>query len=226
MPAKAVITRDLFKFLRELQDNNNREWFLANKQRYEELVRDPFLDFIESLAPGLHRIDPDIVVDSRPAGGSMMRIYRDIRFSKDKTPYKTRVAAHFVAEAKGGGPLPGYYVSFGPGGSRTGAGIWHPESDALRKIRDAIVKDPKAWLKATSAKQLGDTALGGESLSRPPRGYARDHPLIRDLMRTDFMVGATLQERDVLSPKLKDIVVANYRKMSAMVEFLARALGH
>jgi uncharacterized protein (TIGR02453 family) len=226
MPAKSLITRDLFKFLDELKANNNREWFLANKQRYEELVRDPFLDFIESLAPGLHKIDSDIVVDSRPSGGSMMRIYRDIRFSKDKTPYKTRVAAHFVADAKGGGPVPGYYVSFGPGGSRTGAGIWHPEPGALGKIRDAIVKDPKSWQKATSAKQLGGMELGGESLSRPPRGYARDHPLIEDIMRKDFMVGATLEERDVLSPKLKDIVLANYKKMSVLVEFLANALGH
>src|ERR1700722_14537926 len=106
MPAKSFITRDLFKFLKELQANNDREWFLANKHRYEDLVRDPFLDFIESLAPGLHKIDPNIEVDSRPVGGSMMRIYRDIRFSKDKTPYKTRVAAHFVAEGKDGGPMP------------------------------------------------------------------------------------------------------------------------
>jgi uncharacterized protein (TIGR02453 family) len=226
MPSNSIITRDLFKFLRELQANNNREWFLANKQRYEELVRDPFLDFIESLAPGLHKIDPNVEVDSRPTGGSMMRIYRDIRFSKDKTPYKTRVAARFVAVGKGGGPMPSYYVSFGAAGSRTAAGIWHPEPDALSKIRDAIVKNPKAWQRAISTKQLGGLELGGESLSRPPRGYAKNHPLIKDIMRKDFMIGATLEERDVLGPKLKDVVLANYRKMSAIVGFLAQALGH
>jgi uncharacterized protein (TIGR02453 family) len=225
MAAKSVITRDLFKFLKELQANNNREWFLANKQRYEECVRDTFLDFIESLAPGLYKIDPDIEVDSRPVGGSMMRIYRDIRFSKDKTPYKTRIAARFAAGAKGGGPMPCYYVSFGAAGSRTAAGIWRPEPDALRKIRDAVVDDSRGWQKATSAKQLRGMELGGESLSRPPRGYAKDHPLIEDIMRTDFMVGAALEQRDVLSPKLKDVVLANYRKMAPLVQFLKKALS-
>jgi uncharacterized protein (TIGR02453 family) len=225
MPGKAIITRELFKFFGELENNNEREWFLANKQRFEDVVRDPFLDFIESLAPGLHKIDASVEVDSRPVGGSMMRIYRDIRFSKDKTPYKTRVAARFAAGAKVGGPMPSYYVSFGAAGSRCAAGIWHPEPDALRKIRDAIVKDPKGWQKATSAKQLGGLQLGGESLSRPPRGYAGDHPLISDLMRKDFMVAVTLDQRDVLSARLKDVLLANYRKMAPLVQFLSKALG-
>ena len=113
MDSERYFSRELFGFLRELRGHNKRDWFQKNKQRYEAHVRDPFLRFITDLGPGLHKINPHIVVNASPTGGSMMRIYRDIRFSKDKSPYKTSAAAHFWHEKGKEGATPAFYPPFG-----------------------------------------------------------------------------------------------------------------
>src|SRR5229473_2352080 len=136
MSGEAYFTRRAFEFLKELRAHNNRDWFQANKERYEEQVREPFLRLIADLAPGLKKTNSSFVADPSSNGGSMMRIYRDIRFSKDKSPYKTFVAAHFWhARGKEGG-MSAYYLRLEPGGSVIGAGIWRPEPAALKGIRD------------------------------------------------------------------------------------------
>lgn len=140
MAAETYFTHDLFKFLSELRAHNNREWFLQNKERYEQQAPDPLLRFITDLGPGLRKVNSHIVADPRPTGGSMMRIYRDIRFSKDKSPYKTSVAAHFWHEKGREGATPAYYMHLEPGGSLIGAGIWRPEPGALKKIRKGFGK--------------------------------------------------------------------------------------
>src|SRR6185369_3813459 len=106
-----MFTRAAFAFLRELRDHNDREWFAANKQRYEKVVRDPALQFIAGFGPRLHKISPHLVADPRPVGGSMFRIYRDTRFSRDKSPYKTHLGIHFFHEkAKAAASVPGFYL--------------------------------------------------------------------------------------------------------------------
>src|SRR5690349_1473210 len=95
MAKAAHFTPDFLRFLRDLEAHNNRDWFQKNKERYENSVRDPFLRLVADLQPRLKKLSPNIVADPSPVGGSMMRIYRDIRFAKDKTPYKTAVMAHF-----------------------------------------------------------------------------------------------------------------------------------
>jgi len=217
---------DLFKFLSQLRTHNERDWFQKNKERYETNVRDPLLQFITDLGPGLHKINPHIVVDPRPARGSMMRIYRDIRFSKDKSPYKTAVAAHFWHKKGKDGATPAYYLRLEPHGSLIGAGIWRPEPGALRKIRDAIVKDPKRWKRVTSAAQLGSGCkMGGESVSWPPRGYDPNHPLIEDIKRKDFTVGSSLSDQEVLRPDFLNITLDAFRKTAPFVDFLSEAVG-
>src|SRR5262249_43032298 len=114
-----------FKFLRELEANNRREWFNANKERYLRDARDPMLEFIAAFAPRLRKISARFVADPSPSGGSMFRIYRDTRFSKDKSPYKTHVAAHFQHASSGEEMMaPGFYVSLAPGECFMGAGLW------------------------------------------------------------------------------------------------------
>jgi uncharacterized protein (TIGR02453 family) len=137
------------------------------------------LRLIADLAPGLKRINPQIVADSSPNGGSMMRIYRDIRFSKDKSPYKTFVAAHFWHSREKKGTAPAYYVHLQPGGSTVGGGRRQPEPRTLKKVRDRIVADARAWQRATTGRSLGGGCqMRGASLKRPPTGYDADHPFI------------------------------------------------
>lgn len=216
---------DFFRFLKDLKANNNRDWFQANKERYEKSVRDPFLEFLTDLGPQLKKIAPHYVVDARPVGGSMMRIYRDIRFSKDKSPYKTNIAAHF-GHVKGKEQAPAFYLHLQPGECGIGGGLWQPEPPALKKVRDAIVAEPKKWQKVTSEKELR-SACGfvGESLKRPPPGYDAAHPLIEDLKRKDFAMNHPLSEKEVTSAAFMDTAVEALRATKPFLAFLADAVG-
>ena len=216
----------LFTFLKQLRSHNDRDWFQRNKARYEADVRDPMLRLIGDLRPGLYKISPYFVADPSPSRGSMMRIYRDIRFSSDKSPYKTNAAAQFWHEKGSDGATPGFYLHLQPQKSFFGGGLWRPEPDALRKIRGAIAADPKRWKQATSAKQLGaGCTTGGESLQRPPRGYDPDHPLIADIKRKDFVVGCPLSDREVRGRGLRDLLLQRFRATWPYMHFLSRALG-
>ena len=169
----------LFEFLAELSMNNNREWFQANKARYERDVRNPLLEFVADFGERLRTISPHMVADPRASGGSMFRIYRDVRFSKDKSPYKTNAGAHFRHEVGREVHGPGFYLHLQPGSVYAGAGIWMPNSATLGKIRGAIVENPGRW-----ERIIGDEAfssrfnLEGDSLKRAPKGIDPDHPLI------------------------------------------------
>ncbi len=215
------VSRDLFAFLGELRRHNDRVWFNANKDRYLAEVRDPMLAFIASIAAPLARISRHLVVDPRPSGGSLMRIYRDTRFSRDKTPYKTNVGIHFGVKASRDFEAPGYYLHLEPGEVFMGAGIWHPGADALRAIRTAIVKDPRAWKVAKRGGLTHDEA----TLKRPPRGFDPDHPLIDDLKRLSFTSGARFSERQACAPDFAARFAATCRREAPLMRFLARAMG-
>jgi len=215
------VSRDVFAFLAELRRHNNREWFNENKDRYLAEVRDPMLALIASLAPGLARISRHLSVDPRPSGGSLMRIYRDTRFSRDKTPYKTNVGIHFGLKAPRDFEAPGYYLHLEPGSVFMGAGLWHPGADALRAIREAIVKDPGGWQQARRPGLSHDEV----TLKRPPRGFDPDHPLIEDLKRLSFTTGTEFSERQAFAPDFPARFVAASRRATPLMRFLARALG-
>jgi uncharacterized protein (TIGR02453 family) len=219
-------TPELFRFLSQLKRNNNREWFAANKARYEACVRDPFLKFIADFAPALGDISPYFVADPSPSGGSMMRIYRDIRFAKDKSPYKTAVAAHFCHESRKEESSPAFYLRFEPGNSMVGGGMWRPETNSLKKVRDAVAKNSAEWKKATSTNGFrASFGMGGESLVRPPRGYDENHPFIEDIKRKDFVAGATLRDNQVCSPNFPEILTKSLQAMAPYMKFLTEALG-
>jgi uncharacterized protein (TIGR02453 family) len=213
-------------FLTQLARNNNREWFQANKARYESEVRDPMLLFIGALAPELRKLAPHFIVDASPVGGSMMRIHRDIRFARDKSPYKTAVAAHFQRAGKKGDSLPAFYLRLAPGSSTVGAGVWRPEPRVLRRIRDAMSEDSRRWQRITSRKTFGSSCgMVGESLKRIPAGYDPESPVAEDLKRRDFAIGAPLTDRHVLSAQVLDTVVEAYRSFTPFVAFLCEATG-
>jgi uncharacterized protein (TIGR02453 family) len=224
--ATASFTPELLRFLSELRQHNERDWFQANKERYERSVRDPFLKLIAELAPRLKKISPHFVADASPSGGSMMRIYRDTRFSKDKTPYKTAVAAHFRHAKAKEGATPVFVLRLEPGGSAVGAGIWRPEPGALKKIRTAIAGGAKSWQRVTSDRQLGSACgMAGESLKRPPAGFDPNHPCIADIKRKDFSVRLPLDDRRLTHPELLNDVVDGFRAEAPFLEFLTKAVG-
>jgi uncharacterized protein (TIGR02453 family) len=217
---------DSLRFLEELRQHNDRDWFQKNKQRYELMVRDPFLRLIADLGPALAKINPNLVADPRPFGGSMMRIYRDTRFSHDKSPYKTFVAAHFWHAKGKEGAAPGYYLHIEPKSSMVGAGMWRPEPQALKQIRDAIVADPKRWQRITSGQDFRSSCgMAGESLKRAPLGYDPNHPLIEALKRKDFATSSALDDRQICEPELRDAIVDAFRTTAPFVRFLADAVG-
>lgn len=216
----------LFSFLRELKANNDRDWFNANKARYEDVIREPALEFITDFAPLLEGISPHFLADARPAGGSLFRIHRDTRFSRDKTPYKTHTGIQFRHEAAKDVHAPGYYLHLEPRQVFVAAGVWHPDSAALGRIRGALDADPAGWRRATSGNAFRERfALSGDTLKRPPAGFDPEHPLIDDLKRKDFIAVAPLQQRAVTSAGFAEELAADCRAVSPLVSFLCEALG-
>jgi uncharacterized protein (TIGR02453 family) len=222
---RASFGPELFLFLADLRANNDREWFAANKQRYEEQLLEPALGFIDAFAPLLEKISPHFRADARPSGGSLFRIYRDTRFSKDKTPYKTNVGIHFRHERAKDAHAPGYYLHIGPGEVFAGGGIWHPATEAATAIREAIIADPERWRRATRggafAKRL---ELGGDSLKRVPAWADPEHAFADDLKRKDFFAWARLSEDDVVGSDFVDEYARICRSVAPLMRFLCEAL--
>ena len=158
-------------------------------------------------------------------GGSLFRLHRDTRFSADKAPYKTNVAAHFRHEAGREVHGPGFYLSLEPDEIAIGGGVWHPEADALRMIRLSILEQPGAWKRATETPAMKRLVWWGDSLTRSPRGFPDDHPLMDMLRRKDFAAGVELRERDALSPHFLDRCAEVYRALVPAMKLLARAQG-
>ena len=216
---------ELFSFLADLRANNDRQWFEANKHRYEEDLLEPALAFIADFAPRLQKISPHFRADARPSGGSLFRIYRDTRFSKDKSPYKTNVGLHFRHEAAKDRYAPSYYLHIGPGEVFAGGGIWHPGTEGATLIREAIVADPERWRKTTRtgafAKRL---ELGGDSLKRVPSWADSEHVFADDLKRKDFFGWARLSEKDVVAPGFVDEYARICRTAAPLTHFICDAL--
>ncbi|MDR0477637.1 MAG: DUF2461 domain-containing protein [Desulfobulbaceae bacterium] len=220
-----MFTRDTFKFLSKLELNNNRAWFEENKSDYETLVREPALDFIEAMAQPLKKFAPHFRADARKMGGSLMRVYRDTRFSNDKTPYKTNIGIQFRHQLGKDVHAPGLYVHIAGDGCFFAAGCWHPEADALWKIRNTIAKNPGQWFKARDDKKFNVYwQLDGDTLSRPPRGFAADHVAVDDLKRKDFIALASLSKTEVISPDFIKLTTQRFTEAAPLMKFLCKAL--
>ena len=218
-------TKQTFTFLSNLSDNNTREWFDEHKQDYENFVREPALDFISDMAETMPLVSPHFRALPKKVGGSLMRVYRDTRFSRDKTPYKTNIGIQFRHEVGKDIHAPGYYVHIAPDECFVGAGLWHPESDALFKIREGIVQNADDWVKARNDKAFSKHFdLVGDALANAPRGFAKDHPLVEDLKRKDFIGLASLSKADVTSKDFRALVMERFKQAEPMMRFLSGAL--
>lgn len=216
---------ETLRFLHDLKLNNNRDWFLDNKQRYESLVRTPALEFISAMQEPLKKLSPHFVAVPKKVGGSLMRVYRDVRFSKDKTPYKTNIGIHFRHKRGKDVHAPGVYLHIDTEEVFLGIGIWHPESKALGKIRKAIAKESTRWLKIKKAAGFKKAfECQGDKLKRKPKDYPADHPMIEELKWKDHIALAGIDLDDVMSKDLVKVVSQRMRTGSKYLEFLCDSL--
>lgn len=217
--------QSLIRFLKQLKRNNNRDWFAKNKSKYESDVLEPAMSFIRTFEPKLEKISDSYIASDKRVGGSLMRIYRDTRFSKDKTPYKTNVGIFFRHEMCGDIHAPGFYIHIEPGQCFWGVGTWHPDSESLGLIREAIVNETAAWKRARDNRKFRSVfQISGDSLKSAPRGYAKDHPLIEDLRRTDHVSMRHLTDDEVLAPDFLKNTAAAFSASRPYVRFLCDAL--
>jgi uncharacterized protein (TIGR02453 family) len=214
----------LFSFLRDLQANNDRDWFAANRDRYEDQLLEPALAFIDAFAPRLAKISPHFRADARPSGGSLFRTYRDTRFAKDKTPYKTNVGIHFRHEQAKDAHTPGFYLHIGPGEVFAGGGIWHPDTAAATRIREAIVADPNRWRRDSLRRVREASRARRRRVKRVPSWADAEHLLADDLRRKDFFGWAQLSEDDVVAPGFVDDYARICRAAAPLMTFLCDAL--
>ena len=234
----AYFTPATFRFLRALRRNNRRDWFHAHKEEYEAVVRQPCLRLITDLAGPLRTISTQLVASPRAVGGSLFRIHRDTRFSADKSPYKTHVGMsfyHAATKATARGSLgtaalgrldaPVLYLHLEPGASFTGGGIWHPQPETLKRLRDFLIDNPRSWQRATRARAFTRVfELTGDTLTRPPRGYNPAHELIVDLKRKDFVASAPLADAEILRPDIVRLLMRHFRLMRPMLDWLCASV--
>ena len=213
-------TPELFELLRQLKRHNNRDWFARNKTRYEHLVRDPALLFIAAAVPRLSRLSKDGATNPRPLRGSLFRIYRDIRFSADKRPFKNHVGIQFSYASAKDVHAPCYYLHLEPDGCFVAAGVWHPDASVLIQIRNAIISNPEQWKRVRQRIELR-----GDRLVRPPRGFDPAHPFVEDLKCKDFITSLDLRESEVCRARFLQDFVDACRQMTPLVEFTGKAMG-
>ncbi len=220
------------KFLRGLARHNEKPWFEAHRGEYEEHVKVPMAELVAEMDLRLSKVAPEIEGDPKR---SVFRIHRDVRFSSDKSPYKTHAACWFFhsagsskvgREAHGGGA--GFYFHLQPGASMLGGGIWMPPRPALLQIRGALAKDVRGFERVADSPSMRRRfgGLSDESaLTRVPRGFAPDHPGARWLRLQSFTVGQSLTDADVTSAKLTKAVHADFEAMTPLVRWLNAAIG-
>jgi len=218
-----MITQSTLDFLSDLKKNNQREWYHANKDRFKDAQQN-FVDFVAMLLFRISEFDAEMI-GTEPKS-CLFRIYRDIRFSKDKTPYKT----WFSAGMNPGGRKrmgAGYYISVNPEGSYIAGGVWHPDKDTLSGIREYIVGWPNQFESIVNDKGFKATfgELGGDRLKVAPKGYAKDHPQIEWLRYKDFIVSRAMSNTDLQSDRCLDISYDVYQQMAEFIAYLRKAIG-
>ena len=217
-----MIQQSTLSFLEELKENNYKEWFHEHKADYQG-ARENFLEVSHNLIQRLGEFDEGILTSNLEAKRCILRINRDIRFSKDKTPYKT----NFFSSIKKGGrksPYGGYYLSISPTESFIGAGMYMPEKPVLDKIREHLAQSYETWLELieekTFKKYYPEGVKASGKLKRPPKGYEKDDPAIEYLKFKGFYTQKFLTSKELTSPQLMEEIVAALKAVEPMVAFL------
>ena len=215
-----------FRFLRTLARHNERDWFNDHKADYESHVREPFRLLSGDLQPALSAVSPHYRAEPAGVGGSLFRIHRDTRFSGDKTPYKTWQGARLFHERHRQVPAPSWYLHLQPDNCFIAAGIWHPDSPTLRRIRQFIVDNPAAWKQAAHDPKFRRRYRPEDSdmLTRPPRGFDQDFAFIDDLKHRNFVALRDIDDATMAGPRLRAVVERDLEGMAPFMDYLCAAL--
>jgi uncharacterized protein (TIGR02453 family) len=225
---KRYFKPEIFEFLKELEANNEKKWWEKNKERYLSVVRDPSLEFISEFSNRLRGFSPHFVAEAKTVGGSLMRPYRDMRFSNDQTPYKTNVGIQFRHEAGKDVHAPGIYVHIEPGSCFSGVGLWSPETAVAHSIRRHINDNPDGWRTAAHTRAFANTwslSHPEESLKRLPKQYDPEHPFADDIRLKSFIASRSLSQKAVTSSSFVDDLSADLEKARPLAGFLCEAIG-
>jgi len=211
-------TKDFIQFFKELEKNNSKEWFHVNKKRYDEFVRQPMLTFVTDLLSKMKKLDNEIEIEPKKCLG---RINRDIRFSKDKTPYNTRFFAH-ITKGEKADPLPAIAFRFGGKDAGIMSGYYAPNKDRLKSIRDKIMTDPKTFKKLYADKKFVGKFGGvqGEANKRIPKEY---HPLFEQeplIANKQFYYVKEFKPTIVLQDDLLSFVINHWKAAKPLNDFL------
>jgi len=220
-----MFSNKTIKFLKELAKNNDRDWFNLNRQRYEDEVREPAFEYIRSMAQPIADISPCFKVEAKKSGGSLMRVFRDVRFSKDKSPYKTNIGIQFRHMAGKDVHASGFYLHIEPNDMFLAAGIWSPDNPTLHKVRMLIDEYPDEWkkLKRNLVNKRTGFEFHGESLKKAPKGFPADHMLIEDLRRKHFIAVTKLDSKTVLGSTAPKNTAKLFNKTAPLIKFICEA---
>ena len=214
------------KFLRSLARNNSREWFHAHKADYEAHVRAPFQRLLIDLQPALAVVSAHYRADPKSVGGSLFRIQRDTRFANDKAPYKAWQGARLFHERGRQVEAPSFYLHLQPGGCFVGAGLWHPQPDTLRRVRQFLIDNPGSWKAAAHDPkfrkrfELDDS----ERLTRAPRGFPADFEFADDLRRKNFVAFRAIDDEVMTGPRLLKTLATDLAGLVPFTDYLCAAL--
>ncbi len=215
--------KNVLDFLKELKENNNRDWFNENRKKYET-AKIEFESLINNLIPKVYKFDPEI--GSLTAKQCVFRIFRDVRFSKDKSPYKVNMGG-FMSKGGRKGFHSGYYVHIEPGKSFLGGGVYMPPTDVLKKIRQEImynVDEYKKIINNAAFKKIF-TQMEGDKLKRPPKDFPSDFPDIELLKYKSYVVLNEIKDKDILSKNFENYIIDVFKTMYPLNPFLNRALA-
>lgn len=219
----AGFPEEMIRFFRALKRNNRREWFQPRKPLFEQHVKAPMLELVAALNADFARFAPEYITDPAKA---LFRIYRDTRFSPDKTPYKTHAAAWFRRRGGKHSNLAGFYFSVSAEEIEVAAGLYHPLPDTTLLVRTHIAATHKELVKILANQKLRRLAgeLKGDELTRSPKGFDPQHPAVDLIKKKDWFLGAMLDPDLALSPKLYGEIIERFRVMKPLVEYLNRGL--
>ena len=220
----AALSKHYISFFKELAANNDRDWFNANKQRFEEYAKAPFEALTHDVIVQMKKLDPEITVEAKDC---VFRIYRDTRFSKDKTPYKTHLSAVVGRGGRKDHSYPGVYFQIGVDGVAIAGGAWAPDKDRLMRIRSAIASDPKRFRKILDNKKFRETfgSIDSEKNKVIPKEFQKAGELVPEIYNKSFHFWTEYKaQKDLLRPDLAKFIVDHYKTGKDFSKFLAETV--